>query len=68
MKGFVHVIIVIISKPQGNIDISLTTGKYHYNENSSGGTVEAQFKLKQHKIGYKTYKACLPGLYTKYTQ
>ena len=35
-----------ISKPQGNIDISLTTGKYHYNENSSGGTVEAQLKLK----------------------
>ena len=76
MKGFVHVIIVIFPnhreisifpKPQGNIDISLTTGKYHYNENSSGGTVEAQFKLKQHKIGYKTYKACLPGLYTKYT-
>ena len=46
MKGFVHVIIVIFPCGQGNIDISLTTGKYHYNENSSGGTVEAQFKLK----------------------
>ena len=69
MKGFVHVIIVIFPNHRElDIDISLTTGKYHYNENSSGGTVEAQFKLKQHKIGYKTYKACLPGLYTKYTQ